>query len=175
MTQAKSKSSRARAQPTPRRLAFAAAFGGPFAFAAVVALAALIDATAAEARGEDSGAVDAGLTGARADAGAKDARAANASPVDVRRADATASVSGRDVTATVLAGALWLAFSSPLMGAATWYRGAICAAWLWLGFVAMGSSPEVIWMNRSLKLWLFELSSSLVSLVAMGAILAVWR
>lgn len=79
------------------------------------------------------------------------------------------------VTATVMAGAFWIAFSSPLMGEATWFRGAIVAGWLWLGFNATSSSMDVIWMGRSKKLWLFELSSSLVSLAAMGAVLAVWR
>lgn len=78
------------------------------------------------------------------------------------------------VTAFVLAGSLWLAFSSPLMGPPTWYRGAICGVWLWLGFLVTSSSIEVIWMGRSMKLWLFEAACSLVVMATMGAILASW-
>ena len=52
--------------------------------------------------------------------------------------------------------------------------GMICAFWVWLGFIVTSSSMEVIWMKRSTKLWLFEMVSSLVSLLAMGAIIAVW-
>jgi len=53
-------------------------------------------------------------------------------------------------------------------------KGLIFAFWVWLGFVVTSSSMEVIWMKRSYKLWLFELSASLVSILAMGAIIAVW-
>lgn len=79
------------------------------------------------------------------------------------------------LTAFVLSGAIWIAFSSPIMGEITWYKGAIIAFWAWLGFVASGSSMEVIWMGRSKKLWLFEITSSLVGLMAMGIILAIWQ
>ena len=78
------------------------------------------------------------------------------------------------VLSFVLAGAFTLIFSSPFMGPATWYRGAITAAWLWLGFIATSTSIEVIWMGRSVKLWLFECVASLVSLSVMGAIIAAW-
>ncbi len=44
--------------------------------------------------------------------------------------------------------------------------------WLWLGFIVTGSSMEVIWMKRSFKLWMFEIVASLVSILAMGAIIA---
>lgn len=79
------------------------------------------------------------------------------------------------VTAFVLAGVLWIAFSSPLMGEITWYKGAISAAWLWLGFLVTSSSVEVIWMGRSVKLWLFEAGCSLVTMLVMGAIIACWK
>jgi hypothetical protein len=46
---------------------------------------------------------------------------------------------------------------------------------IWLGFVVTSSSMEVIWMKRSVKLWLFELTASLVSILAMGAIIATWN
>lgn len=78
------------------------------------------------------------------------------------------------VVAFVMAGAFWLVFASPLMGPATWYRGAILAAWLWLGFIATTNSVNVIWMGQSKKLWLFEAVASLTAMLAMGAILAVW-
>ncbi len=41
---------------------------------------------------------------------------------------------------------------------------------LWLVVVA-ASSMEVIWMKRSMKLWCFELTSSLVAILVMGAII----
>jgi hypothetical protein len=78
------------------------------------------------------------------------------------------------VTAFVMALIFWLVFSSPLMGSATWYRGAIIGAWLWLGFLVTSSSIEVIWMGRNYKLWLFEAVCSLVVTSTMGAILAGW-
>lgn len=76
------------------------------------------------------------------------------------------------VTAFVMAGTFWLIFSSPLMGEATWYRGAILGVWFWLGFLVTSTSIDVIWMGKSFKLWLFEAGCSLVMMVAMGAILA---
>jgi hypothetical protein len=48
------------------------------------------------------------------------------------------------------------------------------AFWIWLGFVVTSSSMDVIWMGRSKKLWLFEVVASLVSFLAMGAIIAIW-
>ena len=48
------------------------------------------------------------------------------------------------------------------------------AFWVWFGFIVTGSSMEVIWMGKKLKLWLFEIFSSLLSILAMGAILAAW-
>ncbi len=78
------------------------------------------------------------------------------------------------VTAFVMAGTFWLVFSSPLMGAVTWYKGAICGAWLWLGFLVTSTSIEVIWMGKSFKLWLFETLCSLVVMASMGAIIAGW-
>lgn len=79
------------------------------------------------------------------------------------------------VTAFVMAGLFWLIFSSALMGPATWFRGAILGACIWLGFLVTSSSIEVIWMGRSWKLWLFEIGCSLVSMATMGAILASWQ
>ncbi len=49
------------------------------------------------------------------------------------------------------------------------------AFWTWLGIVVTATSMDVIWMGRSKKLWLFEITSSLICFLAMGAILgATW-
>jgi hypothetical protein len=47
-------------------------------------------------------------------------------------------------------------------------------AGLWLGFLVTSSSIEVIWMGRTVKLWLFEAMCSLIITVTMGAIIAGW-
>jgi len=52
--------------------------------------------------------------------------------------------------------------------------GVATAFFVWLGFVVTSSSLEVIWMKRSVKLWMFELFSSLLSILAMGAIIGAW-
>lgn len=78
------------------------------------------------------------------------------------------------VFAYVLAVVYLFASSSPFMGGSGAWNGMVCAFWVWLGFVVTSSSMEVIWMKRSVKLWLFELFSSLVSILAMGAIIAAW-
>jgi|SRR3989344_1152385 len=54
------------------------------------------------------------------------------------------------------------------------WSGVACAFFLWFGFIVTGSSMEVIWMKRSMKLWLFEIVSSLVGFIVMGAIIAAW-
>lgn len=77
------------------------------------------------------------------------------------------------VTASVLAGVIYIAFTSPIMGEKLWYKGSIIAAWMWLGFIVPSSAIEVIWMKRKISLWLFECVASLVSFLAMGAILAM--
>lgn len=79
------------------------------------------------------------------------------------------------VMAFVLAGILWMAFSSQTMGEITWYKGFIVAMWMWLGFIVTSSANEVIWMKRNIKLWLFDSISILLGVGAMGIILAMWR
>jgi hypothetical protein len=76
------------------------------------------------------------------------------------------------VTASVLSGIIYIAFTSPIMGEKLWYKGSIIAAWIWLGFIVTSSAIEVIWMGRKKSLWLFECVASLVSFLVMGAILA---
>jgi mannitol-specific phosphotransferase system IIBC component len=46
--------------------------------------------------------------------------------------------------------------------------------WAWLGFLVTSTSMDVIWMGKSKNLWLFEAAASLVSFLAMGAVLAAW-
>ena len=46
--------------------------------------------------------------------------------------------------------------------------------WMWLGFIVTSSSMEVIWMGRTIKHWLFEMGTSLICILVMGAIIAVW-
>src|SRR3989344_887923 len=75
------------------------------------------------------------------------------------------------VTAYVLAVIYLFASSSPYLGGVGAWGGIICAVWLWLGFLVASSSVEVIWMGRSVKLWLFECACSLVVMIAMGAVI----
>ena len=46
--------------------------------------------------------------------------------------------------------------------------------WAWLGFLVTATSMDVIWMGKSKNLWYFEIVASLVSFLAMGAIIAAW-
>lgn len=78
------------------------------------------------------------------------------------------------VFAYVLAVIYSFASTSPL-ATKTGVSLGLCVAFLsWLGFIVTSSSMEVIWMGRSYKLWLFEMFASLVAILAMGAIIAVW-
>lgn len=51
--------------------------------------------------------------------------------------------------------------------------GILCGIIVWLGFQVTVTSIEVIWMKRSVALWLFECVSALVTFVSMGAIIAL--
>ena len=76
------------------------------------------------------------------------------------------------VTAFVLAVMYLLASSSPYLHEKGMVGGVILAICLWLGFLVTSSSIEVIWMGRNYKLWLFEVVSSLIVMVTMGAIIS---
>jgi hypothetical protein len=76
------------------------------------------------------------------------------------------------VTAFVLAVIYLFASSSPYIGGKGILGGVILAIILWLGFLVTSSSIEVIWMGRNYKLWLFEVVSSFIVMVTMGAIIA---
>ncbi|MDQ5962250.1 MAG: hypothetical protein QG653_57 [Patescibacteria group bacterium] len=78
------------------------------------------------------------------------------------------------ITAFVMSGVLWMAFSTEAMGELVWYKGPIVAFWMWLGFHITATSMDVIWMKRSWKLWAYDGFSALLSLMAMGAVLTAW-
>ena len=78
------------------------------------------------------------------------------------------------VTAYVLAVMYLFVSSSPFLNGPSITTGIICALWLWIGFLVTSSSIEVIWMGRSVKLWLFESTCSLVVMITMGAVIASW-
>lgn len=65
-----------------------------------------------------------------------------------------------------------LASTSPALGGTSLFGGIKLAALVWFGFLCTTTSIEVIWMGRSYKLWLFEVFSSLLTCIAMGAIIA---
>jgi Protein of unknown function (DUF1761) len=60
-------------------------------------------------------------------------------------------------------------------GAVTASQGVIVGFFNWLGFVAAVTLPQVFYERRPLKLFLINNGYLLISLVIMGAILAVWR
>lgn len=81
---------------------------------------------------------------------------------------------GNVVFAYVLAVVYLFASTSPHMDGSGAWNGMVTAFWVWLGFVVTTTSIEVIWMKRSVKLWIFEAVASLVSVLAMGAIIGAW-
>ncbi len=76
------------------------------------------------------------------------------------------------VTAYALAVVYLFASTSSLTNGPSVWLGIMSGLFVWLGFLAPATSIEVIWMGRSLKLWLFEFGSSFVVMAAMGAIIA---
>jgi hypothetical protein len=76
------------------------------------------------------------------------------------------------ICAYVLAVVYLFATTSPYMGGSGAANGMVCAFWLWLGFNFTSTSMDVIWMNKKKELWLFELCSSLICYLAMGAVIA---
>ncbi len=77
------------------------------------------------------------------------------------------------ITAYALA-VVYLFLSTSTFAASTALcNGFISAFVIWAGFIATSTSIDVIWMERSFKLWLFEAFSSLLTMLAVGAIIAV--
>jgi hypothetical protein len=79
------------------------------------------------------------------------------------------------VTAYTLAVVYLFASASSYFANGGVWSGIFCAALVWFGFVVTSTSMDVIWMGRSVKLWLFECASSLAMFAAMGAIIGFWR
>lgn len=69
---------------------------------------------------------------------------------------------------------LFVSTSSFGSGPSIW-SGIFSGFLVWFGFLATATSIDVIWMGKSSKLWLFELCSSLIVMVAMGAIIVAVR
>lgn len=56
----------------------------------------------------------------------------------------------------------------------TLMEGAQTGFWLWLGFVATVTAGKTIWEGKHWDLWLINNGNYLLTLMAMGAILAVY-
>jgi len=65
-----------------------------------------------------------------------------------------------------------LASAAPILSENSMLGGVKLAVLVWFGFLCTTTSIEVIWMGRSYKLWLFEAFCSLLTCIAMGAIIA---
>ncbi len=68
----------------------------------------------------------------------------------------------------------WLVFAGAFL-----QTGGVIAAlanvfWIWLGFIVPVTMGAFLWEAKSWKLWALNASYYLVSLVCMGAILALW-
>lgn len=59
--------------------------------------------------------------------------------------------------------------------ATTIMTGAVIGFWAWLGFVATSMGMNMIFEQKSMKLFMINAGMQLVNLIVMGAILAVWR
>ncbi len=77
------------------------------------------------------------------------------------------------VFAYVLAMVYMFAVGAGYAEAGLW--AGLCVAFkVWIGFVVTSTSMDVIWMKANFKLWVYEIFASLASILAMGAIIAVW-
>ncbi len=79
------------------------------------------------------------------------------------------------VTAYGIALLYLLSSASPLMSGSAVWNGIVCALIAWFAFVATSTSIEVIWMEKSFKLWLFEFFASLIAMSVIGAIIGAWQ
>ncbi len=53
--------------------------------------------------------------------------------------------------------------------------GLMSGLWNWLGFIAPVTLGSVLWEGKSMKLWMLNNGYYLVTLLAMGTLLAVWK
>jgi hypothetical protein len=79
---------------------------------------------------------------------------------------------GSLVMAFVLAHAI--IFAAAYMGEAGVSGGLMSGFWNWLGFVAPVTLGSVLWEGKSWKMWALNNGYYLVTLLAMGVVLAVW-
>ena len=68
-----------------------------------------------------------------------------------------------------------LVFAMSYLGTSGVSAGFTAGFWNWLGFIAPVTLGSVLWEGKSWKLWILNNSYYLVSLLAMGMILAMWR
>lgn len=54
-----------------------------------------------------------------------------------------------------------------------WMKGMQVGFWAWLGFVATATASETIWQKKSWTLWLLNNGNYVITLMVMGAILAM--
>lgn len=53
--------------------------------------------------------------------------------------------------------------------------GFMVGMWTWFGFVMPVTLGTVLWENKSWKLWILNNAYYLITLIIMGAIIALWR
>lgn len=82
------------------------------------------------------------------------------------------SAIGSLVMAYILAN--FLAFATAYTGIRGLNAGIITGFGAWLGFIAPFSLNSVLWEGKSWNLWLLNNGYSLVTLLTMGTILALW-
>lgn len=68
-----------------------------------------------------------------------------------------------------------LVFASAYLKTSGVSAGLMTGFWNWLGFVAPVTLGSVLWEGKSPKLWVLNNGYYLVSLLAMGVILALWQ
>lgn len=68
-----------------------------------------------------------------------------------------------------------LVFASAYMNTAGIMAGLSTGFWMWLGFVVPVSLNDVLWGSKPWKLWYINVGYHLVTLLLMGATLAIWR
>jgi len=97
--------------------------------------------------------------------------------VNISEADMKASL-GRAMAVDFIASlvmAFVLVHAVVYAGAATLGTGAAVGFFNWLGFVAAVTIAQVTYERRPFRLFLINNGALLISLLVMGAILAVWR
>jgi hypothetical protein len=58
------------------------------------------------------------------------------------------------------------------IGATNFYEGSVAGFWVWLGFVAPVMLGMVLWEGKPIQLYLLNVGCHLISLIAMGALIA---